>query len=226
MTRTTNARIAGLTYLGYIALGLPAMVLFEKASNAQGIAAKLARIGQHASDVRIAVILSLLTCFAALVLAVALYGITRAEDCELAVLALSCRIAEGVLNAIGPITMLGLLWLGAAASGGTDAPDAAARVLGAFLLKTRGWSATIGATFFSVGSTLFSYLLLRGRMVPVLLAWLGVVASVLLGVALPLDLAGFFGGPVVWLMWLPMLVFEVALALWLLIKGVAIPKRE
>ena len=60
-------------------------------------------------------------------------------------------------------------------------------------------------------------------MIPVPLAWLGVVASVLLVVDLPLELAGFLDGPVGWLTWLPMLVFEVALGLWLLIKGVALP---
>jgi len=222
MTRTTNARIAGVTYLAYIALGIPAMVLFDRASNAQGTAARLARIAQHASDVRIALLLTLLTCFAALVLAVALYGITRDQDRELAVLALSCRVGEGVLNAVGPLITLGLLWLGTAANE-AGAPDAEA--LGGLLLKVRGWSGTISATFFAVGSTVFSFLLLRGRMVPVPLAWLGVGASVLLVVGLPLELAGFFGGPVVWLMWLPMLVFEVALALWLLIKGVAVPER-
>ncbi|RPJ22488.1 MAG: DUF4386 family protein, partial [Chloroflexi bacterium] len=75
----------------------------------------------------------------------------------------------------------------------------------------------------------FSWLLLRGRLIPVVLAWLGVLASVLLVVILPLQLAGLFGGPtnwsasVTWLVWLPMLVFEVVLALWLLIKGVARP---
>jgi hypothetical protein len=63
-------------------------------------------------------------------------------------------------------------------------------------------------------------------MIPVQLAWLGVLASLLLVVILPLQLAAstaLFGGPVAWLMWLPMLVFEVILALWLLIKGVATP---
>jgi len=85
------------------------------------------------------------------------------------------------------------------------------------------------AIFFAVGSTLFSWLLLRGRLIPVALAWLGVLASVLLVVILPLQLAGLFGGPtswstsVTWLVWLPMLVFELTLALWLLIKGVAVP---
>jgi hypothetical protein len=76
------------------------------------------------------------------------------------------------------------------------------------------------------------WLLLRGRMIPVALAWLGVLASVLLVVILPLQLAGLLGGPmtwfawVTWLQWLPMLVFEVALALWLIIKGVGAPRRE
>ena len=84
------------------------------------------------------------------------------------------------------------------------------------------------AIFFAVGSTLFSWLLLRGRLIPVALAWLGVLASVLLVVILPLQLAGLFGGSmswsasVTWLVWLPMLVFEVTLALWLIIKGVNI----
>lgn len=83
--------------------------------------------------------------------------------------------------------------------------------------------------FFAVGSTLFSWLLLHGRMIPIPLAWLGVIASVLLVVILPLQLTGLFGGPtdwsasVTWLVWLPMLVYEVVLALWLLIKGVAMP---
>jgi hypothetical protein len=58
-------------------------------------------------------------------------------------------------------------------------------------------------------------------MVPVPLAWLGVVASVLLIVGLPLQLVGVLRGPVTQLMWLPGAAFEITLALWLLIKGLA-----
>jgi Domain of unknown function (DUF4386) len=114
-------------------------------------------------------------------------------------------------------------WLWLATASGASAPDAAsAHALGAFLLRG---NAALTATFFAVGSTLFAYLLLRGRMIPVPLAWLGVAASVLLVVGLPLQLAGFLHGPVTSWMWLPMLAFEVPLALWLLIKGVATPVR-
>jgi hypothetical protein len=82
------------------------------------------------------------------------------------------------------------------------------------------------AIYFSVGSLFFSWLLLRGRLIPVIMAWLGVIASALLIVILPLQLVGLFGGTmswassVTWLIWLPMLIFEVALALWLIVKGI------
>ena len=46
----------------------------------------------------------------------------------------------------------------------------------------------------------------------------------LLAVALPLQLAGFSTGPLRgYTQWLPALVFQVVLALWLLVKGVAAP---
>jgi len=223
VTRTTNARIAGSTFLLYIAAGIASMVFFGRAAGAEGIAAKLTGIAQHVTDVRVAFLLGLLSCFAALVLAVTLYAITREQDPDVAMLALTCRVAEGVVGA-GIPTVLGLLWLATAT--GADAPDAgAAHTLGAFLLKVGAWQSLTSATLFAVGSTLFSWLLLRGRMIPIPLGWLGVVASVLLVVGVPLQLAGFLGGLVTSLMWLPMLAFEVPLALWLIIKGVAPPAR-
>src|SRR5207245_8967265 len=72
MTRTTNAKIAGFTYLFYIAVAFPSMVLFDRATSGEGMGAKLASMAQHATDVRLAVVLSLLGCFCALVLAVTL----------------------------------------------------------------------------------------------------------------------------------------------------------
>jgi len=218
MTRKTNARIAGFTFLFYIAVAFPEMVLFNRATSGEGIQAKLASIAQHTTEMRVAVLLTVLSSFSALVLAVTLYGITRDEDNEMAMLGLACRVGEGVLGAIPPTT-LGLLWLGTAA--GPNAPDAAAAgALGNFLLNVGEWETTSSATLFAVGSTLFSYLLLRGRMIPLPLAWLGLVGSALLVVALPLQLAEFLRGPITQLMWIPVALFELTLGPWLLIKGV------
>ena len=229
MTHKTNARIAGFTFLFYIAASITSMVLFSRATGGEGTAAQLAGIAQHASDVRFTIILDLLQSLSALVLGVTLYAITREHDPHLAMLALTCRVAEGILGGMGIAWTVGLLWL-ATTTRAVAANTGAAQELGAFLLQMGAWS--LSATFFAVGSMIFSWLLLRGRMIPAALAWLGVVASVLLVVILPLQLAGMLRqvgwfGTVTQLMWLPMLAFEVALALWLLIRGVAVsPSRS
>jgi hypothetical protein len=162
------ARVAGFTFIFYIAAGMTSLAL--------------------AGQSQVTDVLALLTSLSALVLGVTLYMLTRGQGPALALLALTCRVLEAVSGE--------------------------------------------AAIFFAIGSTLFSWLLLRGRLIPVALAWLGVLASVLLVVVLPLQLAGLFGGPmawsasITWLVWLPMLVFEVGLALWLLIKGVATPTPD
>lgn len=223
MTLRTNAKIAGFTFLVYIAAGITSMLLFARATGGEGVAARLATIAQHATDVRLTILLNLLMNLSALVLAVTLYAITRAQDRDLAMLAFTCRVAEGI-SGMDVSGTLGLLWIAT----GTEASalDAgASSALGAFFLKM-GETMGASATFFAVGSTLFSWLLLRGRMIPAALAWLGVVASILLVVCLPLQLAGMLGGPITSLMWLPMVLFEVPLALWLIVKGVAEPAQR
>ena len=83
-----------------------------------------------------------------------------------------------------------------------------------------------GELFFAVGSTIFCWLLWSGRLIPTPLAALGAIWSGLLVVQLALQAAGMFGGktnwnsPVTWAIWLPLLVFELAFAAWLLGKGV------
>jgi hypothetical protein len=221
MTRTTNARIAGITLLAYIAAGITSMILFGRAAGGEGIAAKLAGLAAHASDAGVLVMLGLIQCFSAAALAVTLYAITRDQDSDLAMLGLVCRVGEAVIVGLSIPAMLTLFWL--ATASGADAPQtAAAHALAGYLLRD---DVALPATFFAVGSTAFAYLLLRGRLIPVQLAWLGVAASALLVVALPLRYAGWLHGPVTYLMWLPMLAFEVPLGLWLLTRGVAAPER-
>lgn len=220
--RARAARAAGAAYLVYIAAGVAGMRLAGDATRGAGTAERLARVAQHAGALRLAVVLGLLGAACALVLAVALYRLTRDQDPDLARLACACRVAEGIIGALGAVPTMGLVWLatGAAGAGAGTAP------LGAFLLHVGAWSGPVSATLFALGSTLFSYLLLRARTIPVPLAWLGVVASGPLVVALPAQLVGVLAGPVTGLIWLPMLAFEVPLGLWLLIRGVPAPARR
>jgi hypothetical protein len=60
-------------------------------------------------------------------------------------------------------------------------------------------------------------------MIPVALAWLGVLASVFCLVGLPLQLVDVLPGSFAWFMWILMAAFEIPLALWLILKGAAMP---
>ena len=220
MTRATNARIAGLTFLIYIAGGITSMVLSRAATGGEGIAARLASISGHATTVGFIVLLGFVQCFSAIVLGVTLWAITRDEDPDLAMLGLACRVGEGVIGGLSIPGILAVLSL--AKSTGADASGAAAaQTLATYLLRE---DVALPAMFFAVGSAAFSWLLLRGRMIPISLAWLGVVASILLVICLPMSLAGFLRGPILTLMWLPMLAFEVPLGVWFLARGVRSPR--
>jgi Domain of unknown function (DUF4386) len=201
MTRTVNARLAGVTFLAYIALGITDMRLNTRATAGTDIGERLASVARHADDIRYMALLQMIEVFCALVLAVTLYAITRDEDRDLATLGMICRVTEGVISAFSVPGTLALLWLATAT--GTDAPADAAHALAAYLMRS-GMAFT--ATFFAVGSTLFAWLLLRGRMIPCVLGWIGVLASVLLVICLPLQLVG-------------------VVTLWFLIKGVGLPAR-
>jgi hypothetical protein len=216
MTRTTNARLAGSAFLVYIAAGIASMILSGRATAGEGIAEKLVSVAAHTTEMRISLILSLVMCFSALVLGVTLYGLTRDEDSELALLGFACRVGEGLGGAL-PLTTLGLLWL---ATTGVDRPSPATTdALGTALQQFGVWKPLSSAILFAVGSTIFSYLLLRGQMIPRALAWLGVISSVLLVVLLPLQFVGLLAGPVTVLMWIPMAAFEIPFGIWLLVTG-------
>lgn len=207
-------------FLLCILMGIAAIILMSPIANAVGTGAKLAAVSEYAPRVRLAVVLSQLIVADALMLAVALYALTRDQDRDLALLALCFRLAEGVIGAVFLFGTVGLLWLGTA-TGPTASDPAAAIALASLLLKLEVWSPLIAAFPFAIGSTIFAWLFLRARSIPAPLAWLGVVASILLIPLVPAQLAGLISGPVTNYMWLPMLAFEVALALWFVVKGVA-----
>jgi len=216
MTFKTNARLAGVMFLIYTATSVAQGVLLGPAIGGANVAAKLASISQHVTSMRLVVVLSMVTILDALFLAVALYAITREEERDLALLALCCRLTEGVINIFPTLAWTGLLWLGTEIR--TPAAEATtAAAIGGLLLKVPRWSTSVSATCFGVGSTLFSYLFLQARSIPAPLAWLGIFSSILVVVGAPLEFVGFIKAR--WFLWMPILPFELALAFWLLTKA-------
>jgi hypothetical protein len=167
MTLTTNARLAGIAYLAYIAFGIGGMAIGSTwASAVSGV----------------------MTSFCALVLGVTLYAITREQDHDLAMIAMLCRVLEAVPGQ--------------------------------------------GEIYFAVGNAIFCWLLLKGRTIPAVLAMLGLVSSAALSLLVLLQTGGLFGGrmswssPVTWFVWLPILIFELTFAFWLLSRSGSLASRQ
>jgi Domain of unknown function (DUF4386) len=197
MTRPASARIAGFAFLIYIAAGM---------SSLRGAPGPL-----------LGVILSFVMCFCALALGVTLFGITSDVDREIALMGMVCRVAEGIAGIVFMSPALALR----SALAAPDAQNAATlAALNTLLKSTERMNFSVAGMLFAVGSTMFCWLLLRGRVIPVALAWLGVLASVLVVIALPLQLGGVVTGPFTMLMWIPMAAFEIPTGVWLLIRGV------
>ena len=224
MTLRTNAKIAGIAFLAYIALGLLAMTLHGQAQEGDDIVAQLASIAEHSSQLKLAAVLDMLCAFAAIILGVTLFALTREVDSHLAMFGLACRVAEGIVAGVSVQASLGLVWLANAVGSGASNAESV-NAIAAWLLGTE-WSYLVAATFFAAGSTAFSWLFVRGRLIPIALAWLGVIASALLVLGLLLQLGGFVPSAALWAVWIPMAVFEVVLAVLLIAKGVAIPRRS
>jgi preprotein translocase subunit SecG len=224
MTLRTNARVAGVVFLLYIATAMSSLILFNRASGSDvGIGATLASLVRHEPLVRLTALLTMLQYVWAVVLGVTLYALTRDQDRDLAMLAMFGRFTEGLMGYIAADNRLQLLSVAKASAAATTAPDAAAaQALGAWLLGGHG----IGPISFALASTIFCYLFLRARSIPAPLAWLGFLASALMVVVLPLQLAGVlratgWGSAVTWITWMPLAVFELTLAVWLIVRGVA-----
>jgi hypothetical protein len=162
--------------------------------------------------------------FSALVLGVTLYALTRDYDRDLTMLGLVCRTAEGIIGAtLLPVSI---------AFGSTAAVGAlVSRVAGtsdpaSLLASVQARDTAVSALFFAVGSTALAWVMLRGRIIPIGPAWLGVFASALMVVALPLQLAGVVQGCVLRITSLPIVSFELPLGVWLIAKGVPEPSQD
>lgn len=111
MTRTTNARVAGFTFLFYIVFGISSMLLHAHATVGADTATKLATATQHIAALRLTIILGLLQCLCAITLGVTLHGMTKAVDADWALFAMVRRVGEGLVETSAVRNTLRLLWL-------------------------------------------------------------------------------------------------------------------
>ncbi len=146
-------------------------------------------------------------------LAFGLFYALRPVQTTLAVCALGFRLLEASLGIVS--TTVGF---------GSVRARLAGSSLGTELLHLSNWDhkTTFGAFSFTIGSTLFFYLFVKSGYIPRVLAWLGLVASLIALAACLTHLVRPAFPAMTMYAWIPMLLAETSTGLWLLIRSVKV----
>lgn len=216
----TAARVAGFLY---VLTNLTAIFAFWTRGQVRvrGDAAQTAaNLASSERLFRLGTVTELLTVAGVLLLVVALYVVVRPVNRDLALLAAVWRLAENCVLAVATLNASTALALLSGADYLRPVDTRELQALAYTFLRVHGTGFSVGFVFLGLGSTVFSYLLLRSRYIPRALAVLGIAGSLLLAVVTLAILVFPRLSAVLGLAYMaPMGIFEFTLGFWLLIRG-------
>lgn len=175
---------------------------------------------RHADAVVVTALLEFVWTAGGAGVVIALYPVLRLFSPALALGAVASRLAENVVILISTLSLLTLLTLSRQAPPG--ATPSSLQVTGDALAAVRGWAPDVVAGLaFVVGTCLYDVVLYRSRLVPRWLSGLGLVGAALsLVVVLSIGFTQDFGFSMVNnVLSVPIGLQEMALAVWLIVKG-------
>ena len=223
------ARLAGLLYLIAMATGLFAefYVHFPSALVVSGDAVKTAsNIMAHERLYRIGIANNIVTFAIDVVLIWALYVLLKPVNRNLVLLAVFFRLVETTIAFIAIINYYVAMQF-VSDAGHLKAFDSNQIQALTLLHDTYALTFIVVAMFLGLGSTIFNYLLLKSGYIPRALAAWGIFASLLLLISqFAIVIFPEIESTLIPACYGPIVIDEMALGFWLLIKGAKIPVPE
>jgi hypothetical protein len=224
--RTQKKEIKMRTYRGnaiaagvlFILCSAAAILSIVPLGAAVGAPVDFARLAANDNRVLLTALVEFVWAATGMGIAIALYPVLRKSNPALALGSVAGRVVENVFVLVATLSLLVLLTVSQQAA----AAPSAFQAIGDALVAVRDWVHGFVAMIpFAIGTILYSYVLYRSRLVPRWLSGWGLVAGVLSLVAT--IYAGFtqdFGFTMVNnLLSAPIGLQEMALAIWLIVKG-------
>lgn len=212
-SRKTYSRVIGATWILGFATYIVANVL---ATSVLSTPDSLSTILAHQTTLALAAFLILLTCVLELLKAVLFFPILENHGKRTALAYLAALIVEVVLVSAGA---LGVLMVIPVSQYGVDAGAASvigAKALGSLTIQWNTMAYQIGEMSLCIGGVFLCLLLFRTRLIPRFLSVWGVIGYAIFLGGLTAEL---FGIHIVSMLEIPGGLFELALALWLIVKG-------
>ncbi|HSK57697.1 MAG TPA: DUF4386 domain-containing protein [Actinomycetospora sp.] len=213
------ALAGGLLDLVTVAASIPQLALF-----ADLVADPVGFIGTPGSDtaVRWGSWLEVITAFACVGTAVALYPVTRRVSRTAAIGFVTSRVVEATMILVGVLCVLAVVSLRGDLAAAVGAEADALGVVGQALVEVRQWSFLVGPGLLAGVNGLFlGYVMYRSRLVPRIIPTVGLVGAPLILVSAIVTIFGGWGQVSVAgsLCALPIALWEFSLGVWLTVKG-------
>jgi hypothetical protein len=153
---------------------------------------------------------------------ISLYPVLKRHGEGLALGAMGFRLIEGALQIVGAFVLVALLAVSQEFVKAGSPPDSFFQPVGAAIKAVRDWAANGSAVFpWCIGAFIYYTIFYRTRLVPRWLSVWGMLGLTLFLVSAFAVMFGFIGSfsTIQMLLSLPILVQELVLAVWLIVKG-------
>lgn len=229
-TQRRAVKIAGIFFILNLLIPLLNWIfVLSKLNVSENILATASNIISNELQFRIGITVELFMSAGLIILAIVLYSILKSVNQKLALLALLLKLIEAALMAVTVvIPFLALQIITGEASTSAFTLEQLQFPLG-LIFNSHTAITSIPMVFLGLDMMIFSYLFLKSRYIPKLLAGFGILAFALIFIhALMFILAPDYAEMPInqIIFWMPSGVFEIIIGMWLLIKGINAPEEK
>ena len=216
-TVNKNSRVLGVAFLLQFVTSFSSGVFLQPALMVPGnISEGMIKIANNAWLMRANILVDMLTALGIIFLGAILFVTLRKQNEKIALVALGFYVLEAALLAVSRIAAFSLL--GISQEFVTAGHPAFLQTMGNLAIESMDFGgSTLHMLVFCFGGILFYYLLDKSRIVPRVLSLWGLITVFPLLIA---TLSAIFGYELPVFFYLPYLPFELAIGVWILVKGI------
>lgn len=208
--------IAGIFFLGTEITSIPALLLYRP----------VLRDGNYlvasSSDSRVLLggFLELLLVVTVIGTAVTLYPVVKRQNHSIALGYVCGRLLEASIIVVGAVSVLTAVTLRQDLGGTADSAGVGVATVERSLVAIHDWTFLLGPSWvLGINSVLLAYLLYRADLVPRAITFLGMAGGTLVTLSATAMLFGVYGQSVHTVLALPVFVWEVSVAIWMIARG-------
>jgi hypothetical protein len=178
----------------------------------------LTAVSANETQVLIGALLWLTMTASVVMIPIMMFPILKKHNESLALGYVGARIFEGFFDAVNVISLLSLLSLSREFVNAGAPVASYFQTSGALLLAVIDWGSVLLDFPFLLSALVFNYLLYRSKLIPRWLSVLGLIGGALWLATVPVRMFGL-SPPMIEILALPIAAQEMALAVWLIVKG-------